>query len=78
MRWALEVFAGGENRLRSMTLTAADLTTITVPAGTFECYRADLEGGPQRVSFYVTTGAPHRIVRVEVANSPVEFVAVNP
>jgi zinc protease len=78
VRWGLEVFAGGENRLRSMTLTAADLTTITVPAGTFECYRADLEGGPQRVSFYVTTGAPHRIVRVEVSNSPVEFVAVNP
>jgi predicted Zn-dependent peptidase len=77
-RWSFEVFASGEGRVRPMTLTAADLTRIAVPAGEFECYRADLEGGSQRVSFYVTTGAPHRVIRIEIANSPIEFVAVNP
>jgi hypothetical protein len=77
-RWTFEVFSSGEARPRPMTLTAADLTRIAVPAGEFECYRADLEGGPQPISFYVTSGAPHRIIRVEMANSPIEFVAVNP
>jgi zinc protease len=78
VRWTFEVFAAGENAIRRLTLTAADLTRITVPAGTFDCYRADLEGGNQRVSFYVASAPPHRVVRVELANSPIQFVAVNP
>ncbi len=76
-RWSFPVFASGENLIRTLTLTAADITQVSVPAGTFECYRADLEGGPQRVSFFVTTAAPHRVVRVELANSPIVFLAVN-
>ena len=77
-RWSFPVFAAGENRIRVLTLTAADITRVTVPAGEFECYRADLEGGPQRVSFFVTTTVPHRVVRVELANSPIVFMAISP
>jgi len=76
-RWNITVFASGENRIRTMTLTAADITQVSVPAGIFECYRADLEGGPQRVSFYVTTAAPRRLVQVQLAGSPIAFVAIN-
>lgn len=77
-RWTIQVFASGENLIRTMTLTAADLTQVAVPAGEFECYRADLEGGPQRVSFYVTSTPPHRLIRVELPGSTFEFVTVNP
>ena len=75
-RWTFNVFASGENLVRPMSLVVADLTRITVPAGTFEAYRVDLEGGPQRVSYYVTRQAPHRVVRLTIANTPVEFLAV--
>ena len=61
-----------------MTLTAADITTTVVPAGSYETYRAELAGGPQRVTFFVTTVRPHRVVRILIAGSPVEFVALNP
>ena len=77
-QWSLNVFSAQENRLRPMTLTVADILPVTVPAGTFECFRGDLEGGPQRVSFFVTRSAPYRIVRIEIANTPVELVAINP
>lgn len=77
-RWSFQVFVSGENTVRGLTLTAADITQVNTPAGAFECYRADLEGGQQRVSFFVTTARPHRVVRVELANSPVVFIAVNP
>lgn len=77
-RWSFAVFVSAENRIRRLTLTAADITQTDTPAGRFECYRADLEGGQQRVSFFVTTARPHRVVRVELASSPVVFVAVNP
>jgi hypothetical protein len=77
-RWTFQVFVSGENAIRPMTLTSADVAQVNTPAGNFECYRGDLEGGQQRVSFFVTTAVPHRVVRVELANSPVVFVAVNP
>ncbi len=77
-RWSFPVFVSGENAIRTLTLTAADISQVITPAGVFECFRADLTGGQQRVSFFVTTAAPHRVVRVELANSPVAFVAVSP
>jgi hypothetical protein len=77
-RWTFPVFASGENRVRPMTLTVTDVEQVRVPAGSFETFRADLEGGPQVVSFYLTTAAPHRVVKVTLTGSPVEFLAVNP
>jgi zinc protease len=76
-RWSFEVFASGQGTARAMTLTVADLTRITVPAGAFDCFRVDLTGGPQRIAFYVTSAAPHRVVQVEIAGSPIAFVLVN-
>ena len=76
-QWTFQVFGSGENVLRELTLTASDIEQVQVPAGTFEAYRADLEGGSQRVSFYVTTTAPRRVVRVVLHGSPIEFLAVN-
>ncbi len=75
--WRFEVFAGGENRIREMTLTAADIVQVNVPAGQFEAYRADLRGAAQVVSFFVTTAKPHRLIRVSLSGSPIEFLAIN-
>lgn len=77
-RWAFQVFVSGENAIRRMTLTVADLVSLPIQDSAVECYRADLEGGQQRVSFYVTRALPHRVVRVELAGSPVIFVAISP
>lgn len=75
--WRFDVFASGENRIRPMTLTSADIVEVTVPAGRFEAYRADLRGTAQVVSFYVTTATPHRVIRVSLSGSPIEFLAIN-
>ena len=76
-QWALKVFSARENRIQPMTLTVSDIVAVRVPAGDFECFRGDLEGGPQRISFFVTRAAPYRVVRIEIANTPVELVAIN-
>jgi hypothetical protein len=60
-----------------MTLTVSDITPVRVPAGDFECFRGDWEGAAQRISFFVTRTAPYRVVRIEIANTPVELVAIN-
>ncbi len=76
-RWTLPLFASGENRVRNVTLTVADIEQVRTPAGDFETFRADLEGVAQPVSFYLTTKAPYRLVRITLTGSPVEFLAVN-
>lgn len=75
-RWTLPVFASGENLVRNQLLTVANIETVRTPAGDFEAYRADLEGGPQLVSFFVTTATPHRLVRMTIDGSPLEFLTL--
>ncbi len=76
-RWIIPVFGSGENRVRDVRLTVADIEQVRTPAGDFEAYRADLDGASQSASFYVTTQAPHRLVRVSLTGSPIEFLVIN-
>ncbi|MFL5576415.1 MAG: insulinase family protein [Gemmatimonadaceae bacterium] len=80
LRWApdarfdLAVFSPGKNAVRPMTLAVKGTERVTVPAGTFDVYRAELTGGEQAVTMYVTTAAPNRVVKVALAGTPLEIV----
>ena len=74
--WTIPVFSAGQNTITMMTLAVKDVETVQVPAGTFEVYRAEMTGGPATVNFFVTTGAPHRLVRLTLVGAPLEFVLV--
>ncbi len=76
LRWTIPVFASGQNRVRSLTLTVRATGTINIPAGSFQAYMADLEGDDQKVTFYVSVDPPHRLLRLTVSGTPLEFVAV--
>ncbi|MCL4865654.1 MAG: hypothetical protein KJZ47_07150, partial [Gemmatimonadales bacterium] len=58
------------------TLEVTGTETITVPAGSFEVFRAELTGGPSPVTVFVTTAAPHHVVKVAPAGAPIEIVLV--
>ena len=47
--------------------------TVTVPAWTGEAWKAELTGGPQAVQFWVTGDAPHRLVKLAIAGTPIEM-----
>jgi len=47
-----------------------------VPAGEFDVYRAEMTGGQTPVTFFVTTAAPHRVVKIAPAGQPVEIQLV--
>ncbi|HEY7029552.1 MAG TPA: insulinase family protein [Gemmatimonadales bacterium] len=76
VRWTIPVFASGQNRVRTLTLTVRAMGTVSVPAGSFQAYMADLEGDDQKVTFYISVDPPHRLLRLTVAGTPLEFVAV--
>lgn len=82
LRWApnakfqLSVFSAGQGGLRPMTIGVASRESVTVPAGTFDVYRAELTGGQAPVTLFVTTAMPHRVVKLTIAGAPIEFLLV--
>ena len=60
----------------AMELAVTGSATVTVPAGQFETWEAELRGGQAPVHFFVTKSMPHRVVREELVGTPVEFVLV--
>lgn len=76
-RWSFPVFIGGENSIRTMTLTVLGAASVSLPSGPTDTWDAELEGGRAPVRFYVTQSAPHRVARIEVVGTGLEFVLVN-
>lgn len=75
--WTLTIFSAGKNASEPATLAIKDTATVQVPAGTFATWRAELVSGVGGgVSFFITTDVPHRLVKVTVNGSPLEFVLV--
>jgi zinc protease len=80
MRWApgakftLNVFNSGQGTLVPQTYTVAGTESVTVPAGTFQAYRVEVTGGQAPVTMFVTTAAPHRLVKLRPAGAPIELV----
>lgn len=72
--FTIPVFLSGKGEVQPVTLAVRATETITVPAGTFEVYRVELAGGPAPVAMYLTTSAPHRLVKVAPEGAPLEFV----
>jgi len=72
-RYTFPVFAGGEGRVQNVTLAVAGEESVTVPAGTFACWRVDLTGGSQPLTFYVAKDAPYTLVKYEMVGMPVAF-----
>jgi len=72
--FTIPVFLSGKGEMQAVTLAVKATESITVPAGMFEVYRVQLAGGPAPVAMYVTTAAPHRLIKVAPQGTPLEFV----
>ena len=72
-RWALNAYAAGDGVVRSLAVSVTGDSTVTVPAGTFDCWKVELTGGQVPMNFYITKAAPYLIVRYELVGPPVAF-----
>lgn len=68
------VFSSGDGQTRVLTAKVGAADTLTVPAGKFTAFKVDISGGQAPVTFYVTTTAPRRIVRIDVVGQPVSLL----
>lgn len=80
LRWApnakftFDTFDASSGTVRAAQLSVTGTETVTVPAGTFPAYRVEVTGMTQAVTMFVTTAAPHRLVKIAPVGAPVEFV----
>jgi hypothetical protein len=72
--FTIPVFLSGKGHTQPLTLAVQAMESLTVPAGTFEVYRIEMVGGSAAVALYVTTAAPHRLVKIAPRGAPLEFV----
>lgn len=75
-KYAVTVFDAASGTLKQVAIQAGAAESITVPAGTFQALRVEITGQEQPITMYVTSTAPHRIVKMTLAGQPVEFVLV--
>ena len=71
------VFSSGDGQSRVLSAKVGAADTLTVPAGRFTAYKVDITGGQAPVTFYITTDAPRRIVRIDVVGQPVQLLLAN-
>lgn len=73
-KYSVSVFDASSGTFKQITLQAMAAESVTVPAGTFPTLRVEMTGLEQPMTMYVTSAAPHRIVKMTLAGQPVEFV----
>lgn len=75
-KWTFTMFSTASGETRQATLAVSGRETVTVPAGTAEAWTVELTGSPQPVRFWVSVEAPHRLLKLAIAGTPVEMVRV--
>ncbi len=71
--WAIQAFAAEDGSVRTINVAVSGEESVTVPAGTFSCWKLDVTGGEAPLTFYVTKDAPYTIVKYELVGAPVVF-----
>ncbi|MGI8499187.1 MAG: insulinase family protein [Gemmatimonadaceae bacterium] len=75
-KWTVPVFQAGKGKMARLTLSVVGEESITVPAGTFASYRAEMAGGEQPITLWVTKSQPHRLAKLAFVGAPIEVVLV--
>jgi zinc protease len=72
----LNVLSAGSGTIKTVTLTVTGAEQVTLPSGAVEAFRVEMAGGDAPVTLFVTTAAPHHVVKVAPAGAPIEIVLV--
>ena len=72
-RWTLAAYAGSEGVVRNITVAVTGDSTVTVPAGTFDCWKVEVAGGQVPMVLYISKAAPYTLARWQLVGPPVAF-----
>ncbi len=72
-RWTVLAYSGSEGTVRTVTVSVSGDTTVTVPAGSFACWKVEAAGIQAPTIFYVTRTAPYLVAKYELVGAPISF-----
>jgi zinc protease len=72
-RWVLAAYDGSEGVGKTLTATVTGEESVTVPAGTFACWKVEVMGNQIPFNYYVTKAAPYLLAKVEFVGQPVSI-----
>lgn len=72
--WTFPYYSSGKQSVTPRTLRVTGSEIVTVPAGTFDTWRAEMDAGDNSiVTFNVSRSEPHRVVQVRLTGAPFDF-----
>jgi len=72
-RWTFAAFSARQGAVVSLAAAVTGEESVTVPAGTFACWRVELTGGEAPLTFYVMKDSPWLVAKYEMVGMPVAF-----
>jgi hypothetical protein len=76
-KWTFQVLSTGQGEFRTMTLRVTGKDSVTIGGQAVECYTVEFTGGQQPVNFWISTAAPHRLMKLTVVGAPIEMIRAN-
>ena len=73
-KWTMNVLGASEGEVKPWTLAVTGTESVTLGGKAIEAYHAELTGGPATLNFWISTAAPHRLLKITVAGQPLEFL----
>ncbi len=75
-KWTINVLSAGQAEIKPWTMAVTGTEMVTVGGKPVEAYRTDLTGPPAPLTFWVSTAAPHLLLKIAIAGAPVDIVRV--
>jgi len=73
-KWTMNVLSAGQGEVKPWTLVVAAADSVVIGGKALHAYRADLTGPESPITFWVTSDAPHLLLKIAVAGQPLEFL----
>jgi zinc protease len=75
-KWTINVLSAGQAEIKPWTLTVAGTEPVTIGGKPVEAFRTELVGPPAPLTFWVSTAAPHVLLKIAIAGAPVDILRV--
>jgi hypothetical protein len=75
-KWTFNVLSAGQGEIKPWTLAVTGTEQVMVGTGQVEAYKAELSGPSAPLTIWVSTAAPHLLLKLAIAGQPLEFIRV--
>jgi zinc protease len=75
-KWTMNVLSAGQAEVKPWTLVVAAADSVMIGGKPVHAYRAELTGPESPITFWVSTDAPHLLLKIAVAGQPLEMLRV--